>query len=132
MAITLYYKTGRIWVDYCFTSDAVEAVEWLIRNGIINPADYRKAVIEYDCDKGINWYDNTAKDHYPLKLFGSLSSRHVGEIWCSGVTAGYSGEGPYGTERILKMMGFDVDLETEKRIDSKENNNPHVFIILNK
>ena len=41
---------------------------------------------------------------YPFKVIGEM-----GEIWLSGCTAGYLGEGPEATVQIMKELGYPLD-----------------------
>ena len=41
---------------------------------------------------------------YPFKVIGEM-----GEIWLSGCTAGYLGEGPEATVQIMQELGYPVD-----------------------
>ncbi len=72
----------------------------------------------YDLDKGTP-KDIQDKNHYPLHIYGNGLTLYI-----SGVTAGFSGDGPRGTLEIIKKFGIDVDSEEERMI-TQESFNEH-------
>lgn len=102
----------KICVDEPYTSPAIASVHYLIHHGYLDPKKMRHAHIYYDTKKGISLDPGLEK--YPLRIEGDETILYV-----NGVTAGYGGEGPHGTETILKMLDFDLTEEQSEKIFTK-------------
>jgi len=114
MTITRTSRDGKRIIMICNdnTEGTINELEKHLKYGLILPEEYSSATLNYDCDKGcpMNTDDGAIDlpESYPLKIKGITS-----EVWCSAVSAGYSGVGPLGALSCLKMMGFNLS-EDEK------------------
>ena len=127
------FKPSIINVDEFSTENAVNAIKWLIEKRIINPSDVKRAVIDYDCSKGIPCSKQLLPGEiYPLVLEG----RNI-RIFVNGVTAGYGGVGPHGMIMILRLFEFPITFEIQNAIYEKKHNSKgeeitRVYISLSK
>lgn len=118
-------------IDETYTDGAIFQLQRSIDNGQVIPEKYDHASVIYDCDKSIPYEENNP-DHYPLKVFGKGQ-----QLFISGVSAGYGGEGPHGTLKCLEMLGFKLTEDEEKLILTKKRNIygeeiPKVNVVFNK
>ena len=96
------------------TKVTITKLEELIRKGVVNPADYDEVSLCYNAHMGLG--DEGTPEFYPVKF-----KSQERELWLSYVTLGYFGEGPYGTQKALTLMGFyavanDVNLLFERKV----------------
>ena len=103
-------RTEEIRVDVGSTDNAIRVVQKLIDDKFIKPSDFTWAYLSYDV-KHLPDPDPFKNSHYPLNFHGSGI-----ELYVSGVSAGYGGEGPAGTITILKMLGFKFTALQEQTI----------------
>ena len=119
-----------ITVDEYSTENAIEALNRLIRHGMIHPDDYISCDIDYDVTIGINWDAGTdSPEHYPVKFHPA--SKNGYHVWITSLTAGYGGTGPHGTLDALKLMGFHVTESEEHKILTQDDG-PHVVLSITK
>lgn len=99
------------------TADTLAELQRHIKYNVINPAYYVLAKVDYNAHVGLPCGETDEvihnENYYPLK-FISYNGRE--ELWLSCVTAGYSGEGPHGTLKALRLMGFDVPGDREEEL----------------
>ena len=93
---------------------SIEKLETMIENRDINPDDFTKAHLCYNAHIGFGHIDTP--EFYPLKF---ESDKGI-ELWISYVTAGYYGTGPAGTQKILRIMGFENAAENQKVLFEKK------------
>ena len=107
MTTTRTSRDGKRIIMICndYTDATVEELAKHLNFRLIQSADYTSATLNYDCSEGcpIATAEGAIDlpESYPLKFKGKDS-----EVWCSAVTAGYRGQGPYGSLHCLEMMGF--------------------------
>ena len=85
------------------TYATTEIFDYLINQGIINPAEIISAKINYNKEKGLPSWEAPIEE-YPIILKTCYGQKVF--IYC--VTAGYGGSGPNATYEILKKLDFDV------------------------
>ena len=86
-----------------------------------SPERIKEAVLDYK-------YPIPSADSDPMKFPLSISTDDGITFCILNVTAGYGGEGPTGTCKILRMCGFKFD---EREI-LKDSNGARVFKVFNK
>ena len=79
---------------YGITRESLEF--WRINRPKIGP------VLSVECKNDLRC--ETSTDGHPLEYTCIIHGRD-GEIWLSGCTCGYGGEGPHGTARVLMEIG---------------------------
>lgn len=100
------------------TKITLTKLESMIRKGDVNPADYDAVSLCYNAHVGLG--DELSPEFYPVKF-----KSQERELWLSYVTLGYFGEGPYGTQKALELMGFyalakDENLLFERKVVCEE------------
>ena len=119
MPIKIISNTGsvskhEVYIDASYTEASVQELERLIKIGIIHPEKLNKAEICYNCLLGLP-LDPRLLDHYPLQVTGAEEAVYIGSV-----SAGYGGEGPHGTIKCLKLLGFNLSSEDEDSILTKQ------------
>ena len=85
-------------------------LETLIDKGVVNPKNVFYARLDYDLNRGIP-KDANDSAHYPLQIHS-----YGCDLYISGISAGFNGDGPRTVIAILKKMGLIITAEDERAI----------------
>ncbi len=104
-----------IKVNEYTTDNSIRDINVLKNKGIIRLDMVQKAVIDYEFNRCTKAHEDMKEGDYPLRLEGGKL-----KVFVSAVSAGYGGEGPHGTVKILEILGFPITPSVEDKIFSKQ------------